>query len=353
MERTPEVKLYKPLTKKNGRTYPAKTWWLRYWQNGRHVRESVGTANERVARRIAAEKQAELDAGGKAVVDVGWDRAVKEFIAYKTAVCREATPDAYQWSLSAFAKLTKPKSLRRIDVAVLRDFAAARRKTCSAATTNKDARAVRALLHFAASKHWIRGVPKFREVWVREDERLPVNISTTEYEGWLRKLDSGELKLTHHTASWYRVLVVLAYSLGCRRGELLGLTWRDGVDLDGGTITVRSETSKGRSERTLPLTPDLVEMLRAWRAANPDEIHVLPHRGDVRRIYDDWHRIVGGERKIKHCRSSCGSQLVEAGTPTAVVQRWLGHSCITTTERYYVNTTNALRTAAAARRLPK
>ena len=92
---------------------------------------------------------------------------------------------------------------------------------------------------------------------------MPVNVPVAEYEEWLRRLDSGELKLTHHDFRWYRVLVVLAYSLGCRRGELLGLTWRDSVDLDGGTVTIWSVTSKGRSERTLPLTPDLVEMLRS------------------------------------------------------------------------------------------
>ncbi len=350
MERIPEIKLFKPLTKKNGKIYPSRTWWVRYWQNGRHVRESTGAANERVARKIAAEKQAELDAGSKAVVDVGWNRAVKEFLAYKAAVCREATAPAYEWSLTAFQKLMAPKALRHIDVSVLRDFAAARCKTCAAAT-NKDLRGLRAFLHFAASKHYIREVPKFREVWVREDERMPVNVPVAEYEGWLRKLDSGTLKLVQHDARWYRTLVVLAYSLGCRRGELLGLTWRDGVDLDGGTVTIRSETSKGRSERTLPLTPDLVEMLRAWRVANPTETHVLPHTGDVRRLYDDWHKIT--PRVPKNLRSSTGTQLVEAGTPTAVVQKWLGHSCITTTEKYYVNPTNALWTAAAARRVPK
>ena len=72
---------------------------------------------------------------------LGWDRAVKEFLAYKAAVCREATAPAYEWSLTAFQKLMAPKALRHIDVSVLRDFAAARCKTCAAATTNKDLRA--------------------------------------------------------------------------------------------------------------------------------------------------------------------------------------------------------------------
>lgn len=353
MERIPEVKLFRPTTKrKSGKTYQSKIWWMRYWENGRDVRISTGTRCERVAKKIAAEKQRQLDDGEKAVVDVGWDRAVKEFLDYKAAVCREATAPAYEWSLTAFQKLVAPKSLKHIDVAVLRDFAAARCKISAAATTNKDLRAVRALLHWAASKHYIKAVPRFREVWVREDERMPVNVPVAEYEEWLRRLDSGKLRLVQHGARWHRTFAVLAYALGCRRGELLGLTWCNGVDLDGGTVTIRSETSKGRSERTLPLMPDLVEMLRAWRAANPDETHVLPHQGDARSLYRDWHLIMG-DRTPKTCRSSVASQLVEAGIPTATVQHWLGHSSITTTERYYVNPTNALRTAAAARQLPK
>ena len=72
------------------------------------------------------------------MVDVGWDRAVERFLAYKAAVCREATPAAYEWSLAAFQKLMHPKSLKHIDVAVLRDFAAARCKNCRPATANKD-----------------------------------------------------------------------------------------------------------------------------------------------------------------------------------------------------------------------
>ena len=111
---------------------------------------------------------------------------------------------------------------------------------------------------------------------------------------------------------------------GMQAGELFGLTWGDGVDLDGGTVTIRSETSKGRSERTLPLMPDLVEMLRAWRAANPDETHVLPSRGDARRLYEIGIRLLA-TGYAKNCRSSAGTQLIEAGIPTAIAQKWLGH----------------------------
>ena len=116
----------------------------------------------------------------------------------------------------------------------------------------------------------------------------------------------------------------LAYELGLRRGEILGLRWGQ-VDLEKAELTVLSETSKGRRCRTLPLVPELVAALRGWRESCPGEERVLPYLGNVRKLYNDWHKIAGG-RVPKNCRSSCGSQMVEAGTPTVVVKDWLGHS---------------------------
>jgi integrase len=82
----------------------------------------------------------------------------------------------------------------------------------------------------------------------------------------------------------------------------------------------------------------------------PGETYVLPLGGvGVRQLYGDWHRIVGNDRRPKDARSSTGTQLIEAGVPTAVVQAMLGHSSIGVTERHYISKVNALRAAAAAR----
>jgi hypothetical protein len=132
-----------------------------------------------------------IDAGSKAIIDVGWERAKKAFLDYKTAVCREATAPAYERSLVAFPKPMALKALGHIGVAVLRDFAATRRRACTT-TTNVQQRLARAA---------------------------------------------------------------------------------DTSALDGASVTVISETSKGRSEWTLPLTPDLVEML------NDREALRQSHRG--------------------------------------------------------------------------
>jgi hypothetical protein len=87
-------------------------------------------------------------------------------------------------------------------------------------------------------------------------------------------------------------------------------------------------------------------VLRAWRQSCPDEDHVLPYSGNMRHLYEDWHKITGRHRVPKNCRSTCGSQVVESGTPTVVVKDFLGHSSVTTTEKFYVNTSASPRKAA-------
>ncbi len=86
---------------------------------------------------------------------------------------------------------------------------------------------------------------------------------------------------------------------------------------------------------------------------------VLPWPFDTyRKLYDDWHVIqaaagIPEERHYvpKDCRSSCASELIASGVPTAVVKDFLGHASVTTTERYYINTKPALRAAVALRKV--
>lgn len=132
------------------------------------------------------------------------------------------------------------------------------------------------------------------------------------------------------------------------------------MDFGRKEITVHAETSKGRRFRTLPMTAELHRVLRAWEIAcgdSRDEKLVLPwERATYREMYDDWAVIIkaaglpkGMKPAPKNFRSTCGSELTEAGVPTVVVKDLLGHASVTTTERFYVNTSPALRAAADAR----
>lgn len=71
-----------------------------------------------------------------------------------------------------------------------------------------------------------------------------------------------------------RPLIVLLLVLGLRRGEALPLRWAD-VDLDLGLLAIRKAKTKA-GKRALPLTPQLVAMLRQQWAILQEE-RQLPH----------------------------------------------------------------------------
>ena len=95
-------------------------------------------------------------------------------------------------------------------------------------------------------------------------------------------LDAGQLAtlIGAVAAHRLRVVFILAASTGMRRGEVLGLRWRD-LDLDGAapslSIRVQLQTIDGafqlvapktkQSTRTIPLAGNLVAMLKAHKAS--------------------------------------------------------------------------------------
>ena len=144
-----------------------------------------------------------------------------------------------------------------------------------------------------------------------------------------------------------------------RRKEALAFKWRD-VNFERGEITIEANTSIGRRHRTLPMNQKLVTALTDYRSTNsqsdPDSL-VLPwEKKSLRSFYDDWHAItakadLASKTQVlpKHFRSTCGSELIEAGAPTVVVKDFLGHSSVTTTESFYINTGSSLRAASERR----
>lgn len=177
----------------------------------------------------------------------------------------------------------------------------------------------------------------------------------------LLTLRNPELKIKHRPADWWRIFLYIAYYLGLRRGEILSLTWAQ-VSFDTLEVWILAQTSKSRKERVVPMSSDMVGMLRDWREKQPQSKSnepVLPWPFDnYRNIYDDWHAIQkaagipDGEHYVpKNCRSTCASELIAANVPTVVVKDFLGHATVATTENYYINTKPALRAAANARKV--
>jgi len=149
-----------------------------------------------------------------------------------------------------------------------------------------------------------------------------------------------------YSAMWY-VAVLLAGDAGMRVGEVKALRWREDVDLVAGTLTINQQvrlgivgTPKGRTRRTVPMTPRLLEALRALQVVRTGRV---VRNGDgsepsdeqakwaLDSIYrkaalpsDGWHRL----------RHSFGTHAALLGVNPWKLQAWLGHKRIDETMLY-------------------
>jgi len=140
-------------------------------------------------------------------------------------------------------------------------------------------------------------------------------------------------------------IVVTALHTGCRRGEILKLTWEQ-VDLNHGFITL-TDTKNGDG-RELPIDGTLRETLNKLprRFVETDGkkelVHYLFHDPDTLKPYASVKRSFGTALKqagitgfrFHDLRHTFASQLIMSGVDLTTVKELLGHKDIKMTLRY-------------------
>ena len=141
-----------------------------------------------------------------------------------------------------------------------------------------------------------------------------------------------------------RTLLMVLYGTGMRRSEVARLKI---ADIDSQRMVIHVVNGKGRKDRDLPLSPALLETLRAyWRWLKP-RTYLFPsrmHRDCEQPITDKivWRACTEAARRggirtrvTPHLiRHSWATHLLEAGTDLRTIQLLLGHEDLEVTARY-------------------
>lgn len=152
----------------------------------------------------------------------------------------------------------------------------------------------------------------------------------------------------------YKAALSVAYGAGLRGGEVVMLRVSD---IDSKRMLIRVEMGKGRKDRHAMLSPQLLELLRAWWLQSRSKGWLFPGRDPLlplttRQLNRACHMAAEaaglGSWVTPHTlRHSFATHLLESHTDVRVIQVLLGHAKLDTTARYAHVATSTLRTVTS------
>lgn len=344
-------------------TYQRNGWWWAFF--GERRRESLGTQDAAEAAQRFGERLAELRRAGPARVAL--DGALID-------LAREYVSAPHGWTVrtlhtarlrcAAFVEAMHAlgvEAASQVTPAVLDGWRERRMTEASRATILRDESAIRALFKWALSRELVRSTPFVGRLPIRVAKRRPRRTVPTPAQvlavaEWLEAHDELGAALA----------IRVGLSTGLRLDELRHLQL---ADIGDRSVTVRPEdgtaaeawTTKGYRERSIPVTPAVCDLARAlvlWRDAPRVVKHgrragkPSQHRSVVKALGAGWlaHLIdaaraalakqtpaaLVGRFRPHDLRRLFVTLCARAGVPLDVVQRWVGHADLVTTQGYLV-----------------
>ena len=175
---------------------------------------------------------------------------------------------------------------------------------------------------------------------IKEPQKIPLVMSRVEVKRLLAMAKNPKV----------RVLLALCYGCGLRAGEAVRLKVGD---IDKAQGIIRIVQAKGRKDRHVMLSPEMLELLRQWwkvrlsfydRSVPIEDRWLFPGRKrnqpmTTRQLIRLFHEAAEAANikkpvTLHTLRHSFATHLLERGTDIRVIQALLGHDKLETTARY-------------------
>ena len=271
-----------------GRKIYSPTWYIRYTDlNGKQVWKAVPDAkSKRDAEQKLAEKRAEIaEAKRSGFVKASrpgmtFGELIDAFLDYSKEHKRSYAADVVNARplLSFFGKDRKAQSITREHMEKFITWRQGQRKQHGGgelrpASINRSLALLKTAFARAVANGWIERTPCTGIKMLKENNVRSRILTDDEYS-----------RLLFAAADHLKPIIRLAWGTGMRRGEIIGLTW-DRVDLKGGWIQLRPEDTKTNEGRTIPLSPELIDMLREMKENQVGQVADL-QSGDL--VFKRW-----------------------------------------------------------------
>lgn len=245
---------------------------------------------------------------------------------------------AYRKDLEAFSEYMGGKTcdIEMIDV---RGFVAQQIKDGLTRTTaSRRLASVRSFLNFLCREGFIKHNPAKLVSTPKTEKKLPQFLSVDDMFSLIEKPD--DIGFIHARD---KAILELLYSSGLRVSELAELNFDD-VNTKEGLVKVRG---KGKKERILPIGSKAIGAIKSYlvekmllkknnRAMFINRSGTRLSDRSIRRIVVKYSRMIGinGQIGPHTLRHTFASHLLQAGADLRVIQELLGHSSLSTTQKY-------------------
>jgi integrase len=320
----------------DGRVYlRGGTYWIAFNRYGEEVRMSAGTDNKTKAKKKLRDelKKARTDAWvepqDRKITIAELVEDLQKFYTAKGKTKFAADTEA-RWRLHLKATFDHVPAFR-LTTTMLREYKATRfaeEDKPAVATVNRELQVIRRAFKLAADHEppKVARVPKFE---LESENNAVLEFFTSEQMDKIRAAASAE-------GQEWRALIELAYALGWRRGELLGLRV-DGVDLLAGTL--RIPTSKNGQPREAALTPRLVAFIQPLLTGKDTNARVFATI-DADSFRYGWRRIAkaASVKKFHSFRRTSARDKRAVGVAASVIMEEQGWTSEAMFRRYAITT---------------
>jgi len=280
------------------------------------------------------------------------ERQIDAFAQYLADERRASarTVETYIRDLRSFRDYVReedlPPDAGKLDIVALRGFLASLFGSNQASTIKKKVSAIRSFFKFLLKRHVIDQNPASGLRSPKIAQSLPRFLTV---EQAFRVMDAPPKEEKRATALKARdqALLETLYGTGVRVSELAGMNL-DHCDFTESEVRV---LGKGGKERIVPLGKSAVEAIRTYlpkrggllekaKQGEPDALWLSRsgRRLSVRQVQNIVRRHgLGAGRGDLHphaMRHTCATHLLDAGADLRSIQELLGHSSLSTTQRY-------------------
>ena len=329
-------------------------WWVKYYVNGRPVRESTGTEKESQARRFLKLLEGAVATG--APIPSRLDRILYDELAKDLCLHYETTGrrhlDEVKHRLAHLDKFFRGGRATDVGPTQVTTYVAQRQgQGVSNRTINIKLALLKRMFRLAHENGKLLRVP-----------RIKMLKEASPRKGFFER-DQDEA-VRRHLPEDLQVAIAIAYTFGWRvRSEVLTLR-RHQVDLKAGTLRLDPGTTKTGEGRVIYLTPELRGLL-AQQLDRVDRVAkqlgrvipwVFPHLTDrfqgqriksFRKAWQTACRKAGVPWMLLHdFRRTAVRNLVNAGVPERVAMKMTDHKTRSVFDRYHIVSPADLKDAA-------